>query len=100
MSLGHTAHVLRTHLFIGKLFGNKRVTSWFTHGRGTVRSGLEFSRGQFGLLPTTLLLTSVLASVLFCFSRLFLAMHILQVERRCSLIYNWNSLITGTVFSL
>ena len=67
MSLGHMAHVLRPHLFIGKLFGNKRVTSWFTHGRGSVRGGLEFSRGLFGLLPTPLLLTSVLAIVLFLF---------------------------------
>ena len=63
MSLGHTAHVLRPHLLIGKLFGNKRVTSWFMH----VRGGLEFSRDLFGLLLTTLLLTSVLVSVLFFF---------------------------------
>ena len=67
MSLGHMAHVLRPHLLIGKLFGNKRVTSWFTHGSGSIRGGLEFSSGLFGLLPTTLLLTSVLASVLFFF---------------------------------
>ena len=60
MSLGHTAHVLRPHLLIGKLFGNKRVTSWFTHRSGSVQGGLEFSSGLFGLLPTTLLLTSVL----------------------------------------
>ena len=58
-------HVLRPHLLIGLHLGNSCITFVVTAGKGSDLDGLELLRGWFGSLPTTLLLTSMLANVLF-----------------------------------
>ena len=58
-------HVLRPHLLMGLRLGNSCITFVVTAGKGSDLDGLELLRGRFGSLPTTLLLTNMLANVLF-----------------------------------
>lgn len=61
ISLGHIVHVLRPHLLMGLRLGNSCIMFVVTADL----DGLELLKGRFGSLPTTLLLTNMLANVLF-----------------------------------
>ena len=62
--LGHILHVVQLHLVIGRPRGSRDLISVRILGTGSLRGGLENS-DLFGSLPTTLLLTRILESVIF-----------------------------------